>query len=155
MLCVILSNKSFRSSALCSLLITAFRGRNQRFIMECTLLWTIAGYRPQCEVSSIVSWNNDCQVLGCPHADNCALHDTAKALFDIVRIKPIIGVFPDIHWARCRHRFWIPSKNGWRRKSRGTNQWRSGTYSNNGGGALLPPLFLSGWSWSAVLPFPP
>ena len=24
-----------------------FRGRNQRFIMECTLLWTIAGYRPQ------------------------------------------------------------------------------------------------------------
>ena len=40
---VILSDGVFCSSALFSLLMTAFRGRNQRFIMECTLLWTIAG----------------------------------------------------------------------------------------------------------------
>ena len=43
---VILSTVSSRSPALFSLLMTAFRGRNQRFIMECTLLWTIIGYRP-------------------------------------------------------------------------------------------------------------
>ena len=49
---VILSDEVFCSSALFSLLMTAFRGRNQRFIMECTLLWTIAGYRPQCKVPS-------------------------------------------------------------------------------------------------------
>ena len=55
---VILSAGDFFSPALFSLLITAFRGRNQRFIMECTLRWTIAGYRPQCEVSSKVSWNS-------------------------------------------------------------------------------------------------
>ena len=55
---VILSTVSSRSPALFSLLMTAFRGRNQRFIMECTLRWTIAGYRPQCEVSSKVSWNS-------------------------------------------------------------------------------------------------
>ena len=55
---VILSDEGFYSSALFSLLMTAFRGRNQRFIMECTLLWTIAGYRPQCEVSSKVSQNS-------------------------------------------------------------------------------------------------
>ena len=54
---VILSTVSSRSPALFSLLTAAFRGRNQRFIMKCTLLWTIAGYRPQCEVSSEVSWN--------------------------------------------------------------------------------------------------
>ena len=35
---VILSDGGFYSSALYSLLMTAFRGRNQRFIMECTLL---------------------------------------------------------------------------------------------------------------------
>ena len=44
---VILSDGSSRSPALFSLLTAAFRGRNQRFIMECTLRWTIAGYRPQ------------------------------------------------------------------------------------------------------------
>ena len=55
---VILSEGDIRIPALFSLLIPAFRGRNQRFIMECTLLWTIAGYRPQCEVSSTVSPNS-------------------------------------------------------------------------------------------------
>ena len=55
---VILSDEGFCSSALFSLLMTAFRGRNQRFIKKCTLLWTIAGYRPQCEVSSKVSQNS-------------------------------------------------------------------------------------------------
>ena len=52
---VILSEEGSRFPPLFSLLIPTFRGRNQRFIMECTLLWTIAGYRPQCEVSSKVS----------------------------------------------------------------------------------------------------
>ena len=56
--CVILPDGGFRSPTLFSLLTTAFRGRNQRFIMECTLLWTIAGYRPQCKVSSKVSLNS-------------------------------------------------------------------------------------------------
>ena len=55
---VILSDEGFCSSALFSLLTPTFRGRNQIFIMECTLLWTAAGYRPQCEVSSIVSPNS-------------------------------------------------------------------------------------------------
>ena len=55
---VILSGEGFYSSALFSLLMTAFAGRNQRFIMECTLLWTIAGYRPQCKVPSKVSQNS-------------------------------------------------------------------------------------------------
>ena len=55
---VMLSNGSSRSPPLFSLLIPIFRGRNQRFIMECTLLWTIAGHRPQCEVSSKVSQNS-------------------------------------------------------------------------------------------------
>ena len=54
----ILPDKGFHSPALFSLLTPIFRGRNQRFIMECTLLWTIAGYRPQCEVSSTVSRNS-------------------------------------------------------------------------------------------------
>ena len=52
---VILSDGGFHFPALFSLIIPIFRGRNQRFIMECTLLWTIAGYRPQCKVSSKVS----------------------------------------------------------------------------------------------------
>ena len=43
---VILSDGGSLSLAFFSLLMTAFRGRNQRFIMECTLLWTITGYRP-------------------------------------------------------------------------------------------------------------
>ena len=55
---VILPDGSFRFPALFSPHITTFRGRNQRFTMECTLRWTIAGYRPQCEVSSKVSPNN-------------------------------------------------------------------------------------------------
>ena len=55
---VILPDGGFHTLALFSLLMTAFAGRNQRFIMECTLLWTIAGYRPQCEVSSTVSQNS-------------------------------------------------------------------------------------------------
>ena len=52
---VILSDGGFHFPALFSLIIPIFRGRNQRFIKKCTLLWTIAGYRPQCEVSSKVS----------------------------------------------------------------------------------------------------
>ena len=44
---VILSAVSSRSPALFSLLTAAFRGRNQRFIKKCTLLWTIAGYCPK------------------------------------------------------------------------------------------------------------
>ena len=55
---VILSDGSFHFPPFFSLLMAAFRGRNQRFIMECTLLWTIAGYRPQCKVSSKVSRNS-------------------------------------------------------------------------------------------------
>ena len=55
---VILSDGGFHFPALFSLIIPIFRGRNQRFIMECTLLWTIAGYRPQCKVSSKVSRNS-------------------------------------------------------------------------------------------------
>ena len=55
---VILSDGGFRSTALFSPHITTFRGRNQRFIVECTLLWTITGYRPQCDVSSTVLQNN-------------------------------------------------------------------------------------------------
>ena len=54
---VILSDGGFYTPALFSLLTPAFRGRNQRFIMECTLRWTVAWYRPQCEVSSTVSQN--------------------------------------------------------------------------------------------------
>ena len=73
---VILSDGGFCSSALFSLLMTAFRGRHQRFIMECTLRWTIAGYRPQCEVSS---------------TDGLALHSdqgsqyTSKAYFNLTQ----------------------------------------------------------------------
>ena len=44
---VILLDRGFHSPALFSLLIPIFRGRNQRFIKKCTLLWTIVGYRPQ------------------------------------------------------------------------------------------------------------
>ena len=55
---VILPNSGSRSPALFSLLTAAFRGRNQRFIIECTLLWTITGYRPQCKVPSKVSQNS-------------------------------------------------------------------------------------------------
>ena len=55
---VILSTVSSHSPALLSLIIPVFRGRNQRFIKKCTLRWTIAGYRPQYEVSSKVSHNN-------------------------------------------------------------------------------------------------
>ena len=55
---VILPDGGFHFPALFSLIIPIFRGRNQRFIMKCTLRWTIAGYRPQCEVSSKVSWNS-------------------------------------------------------------------------------------------------
>ena len=47
LLSVILSEGGIRIPALFSLLMPTFRGRNQRFIMECTLRWTIAGYRPQ------------------------------------------------------------------------------------------------------------
>lgn len=43
-----------------SLLMTVFRGRNQRFIIQCTLRWTIARYRPQCKFSSEVSRNCRC-----------------------------------------------------------------------------------------------
>ena len=43
---VILSDGGFCSPALFSPHITTFRGRNQRFIKKCTLLWTIIGYRP-------------------------------------------------------------------------------------------------------------
>ena len=55
---VILSDGGFCSPALFSPHITTFRDRNQRFIKKCTLLWTITGYRPQCEVSSKASQNN-------------------------------------------------------------------------------------------------
>ena len=55
---VILSDGGFHFPTLFSLLIPTFRGRHQRFIKKCTLLWTIAGYRPQCEVSSKVSRNS-------------------------------------------------------------------------------------------------
>ena len=55
---VILPDGGFHFPALFSLIIPIFRGRNQRFIKKCTLLWTIGGYRPQCEVSSTVSWNS-------------------------------------------------------------------------------------------------
>ena len=51
---VVLSAGVFHSLALFSLLIPVFRGRNQRFIMKCTLLWTITRYRPQYKVSSRV-----------------------------------------------------------------------------------------------------
>ena len=44
---VILSDESFHFSAPFSLLMTVFGDRNQRFIMECPLLWTITGYRAQ------------------------------------------------------------------------------------------------------------
>ena len=49
---VILSDGSFHFPPFFSLLMAAFRGRNQRLIKKCTLLWTIAGYRPQCKVPS-------------------------------------------------------------------------------------------------------
>ena len=55
---VILSDEVFHSPALFSLLTPIFWGRNQRFIIECTLCWTVAWYRPQCEVSSKVSQNS-------------------------------------------------------------------------------------------------
>ena len=57
LLSVIFQCGGFHFPPIFSLLMTVFQGRNQRFIMECTLLWTIAGYRPQCKVSSIVSRN--------------------------------------------------------------------------------------------------
>ena len=43
---VIFPDGDFHTPALFSLLMTAFRGRNQRLIKKCTLLWTITGYRP-------------------------------------------------------------------------------------------------------------
>lgn len=46
-LSVILSDESFHFSAPFSLLMTVFWDRNQRFIMECPLLWRITGYRAQ------------------------------------------------------------------------------------------------------------
>ena len=46
LLCVILPDGSFHFSPFFSLLTPNFRGRNQRLIKKCTLLWTIAGYRP-------------------------------------------------------------------------------------------------------------
>ena len=46
LLSVILSDGGFHFPSPFSLFMTAFRGRNQRFIKKCTLLWTIAGYRP-------------------------------------------------------------------------------------------------------------
>ena len=55
---VMLSNGSSCSPPLFSLLIPVFRGRNQMFIMKCTLLCTIAGYRPQCKVPAKVSQNS-------------------------------------------------------------------------------------------------
>mgnify|MGYP000112873068 CR=1 FL=1 len=55
---VILSDGSFHFPPFFSLLMAAFRGRNQRLIKKCTLLWTIAGYRPQCKVPSKVSQNS-------------------------------------------------------------------------------------------------
>ena len=55
---VILSDGSFHFPPFFSLLMAAFRDRNQRIIVECTLLWTIAGYRPQCKVPSKVSQNS-------------------------------------------------------------------------------------------------
>ena len=55
---VILSDGGFCSPALFSPHITTFRDRNQRLIKKCTLLWTIAGHRPQCEASSKVSQNS-------------------------------------------------------------------------------------------------
>ena len=55
---VILSDGGFCSPALFSPHITTFRDRNQRLIKKCTLLWTIAGYRPQCKVPSKVSQNS-------------------------------------------------------------------------------------------------
>ena len=58
LLSVILSDGSFHFPPFFSLLMAAFRGRNQRFIKKCTLLWTIAGYRPQCKVPSKVSQNS-------------------------------------------------------------------------------------------------
>ena len=58
LLVIIFPNQTSSHPAIFSLLIPTFRGRNQRFIMKCTLRWTIAGYRPQCEVSSKVSWNS-------------------------------------------------------------------------------------------------
>ena len=57
---VILPDGGFHFPALFSLIIPIFRGRNQRFIKKCTLLWTIAGYRPQCKFSSEVSRNCRC-----------------------------------------------------------------------------------------------
>ena len=56
LLVIIFPNQTSSHPAIFSLLIPTFRGRNQRFIVECTLLWTITGYRPQCKVSSKVSW---------------------------------------------------------------------------------------------------
>ena len=58
LLSVILPDGGSQFLPLFSILMPTFRGRNQRFIMECTLLWTIAGYRPQCKVSSKVSLNS-------------------------------------------------------------------------------------------------
>ena len=55
---VIFLNHMSPHPALFSLLIPTFRGRHQRFIMGCTLLWAIAGYRPQCKVPSKVSRNS-------------------------------------------------------------------------------------------------
>ena len=46
LLSVILLDAGSHSLALFSLLMTAFRSRNQIFIKNCTLLWTITGYRP-------------------------------------------------------------------------------------------------------------
>ena len=55
LLVIIFPNQTSSHPAIFSLLIPTFRGRNQRCIVECTLLWTITGYRPQCKVSSKVS----------------------------------------------------------------------------------------------------
>ena len=44
---VIMLEGSFRPLALFIPLIPVFQSQNQRFIKKCTLLWTIAGYRPK------------------------------------------------------------------------------------------------------------
>ena len=51
---LILLDEVFHSPALFRARISTFLGRNQRFIMKCTLLWTITRYRPQYKVSSRV-----------------------------------------------------------------------------------------------------
>ena len=112
---VILSTVSSRSPALFSLFTAAFRGRNQRFIKKCTLLWTIAGYRPQCEVSSKVMSSSACWPCNClPASAASSIHCPQMRTAPFSAYRPdctcfVLWCIPERSSGTCLNRFppWI------------------------------------------------